>query len=298
ALPRRDRGRRPAGAEARRRLGATPVGGPALPASTPLLGREPHLAALREAFAALGRGRPQAVSVQGCSGMGKTALAQHFLDEAARADAVVVLAGRCYQQESVPYKAVDSLVDTLSRHWRRLPRDRAAELLPRDVEPLARVFPVLDRVGAVSGAPRRADEEIDPPLLRRRAFAALREVLARLGDRARLILAVDDLQWGDSDSARLLLDLLRPPDPPRLMLLACYRSEDLQTSPCLRALREGLKEFEGEVERRELAVGPPLRGKPSPWRGPCCGRGASRPSTSRTSRRGAPSSFTSWPSTP
>src|SRR5262249_53872907 len=49
---------------------------------------------------------------------------------------------------------------------------------------------------------------------------------------------------------------LRPPDPPRLMLLACYRSEDLETSPCLQALREGLKGFEGELERRELAVGP------------------------------------------
>src|SRR5262249_56662864 len=182
ALPRRDRGGRRDGAEARRRLGATTVDGPALPASTPFLGREPHLAALREAFAALGRGRPQAVSVQGCSGMGKTALAQQFLDEAARTDGVVVLAGRCYQQESAPYKAVESLVDALSRHWRRLPRDRAAELLPRDVEPLARVFPVLDRVEAVAGAPRLADEEIDPPVLRPRAFAALREVLARPGD--------------------------------------------------------------------------------------------------------------------
>jgi hypothetical protein len=255
-LLRLDPGRRPDGAEVRRRLGAAPAGGPAPPASTPFLGREPHLAALREAFAALGRGRPQAVSVRGCSGMGKTALAQHFLDEAARTDGALVLAGRCYQQESVPYKAVDSLVDALSRHWRRLPRDRAAELLPRDVEPLARVFPVLDLVGAVAGAPRRAGEEIDPPLLRRRAFAALREVLARLGDRARLVLAVDDLQWGDSDSARLLLDLLRPPDPPRLLLLACYRSEDVETSPCLQALREGWKEFGGELERRELAVGP------------------------------------------
>src|SRR5262245_674303 len=255
-LLRLDPGRRPDGAEVRRRLGAAPVGGPALPASAPLLGREPQLAALREAFAALGRGRPQAASVQGHSGMGKTALARHFLDEAARAGGVVVLAGRCYQQESVPYKAVDSLVDALSRHWRRLPRDRAAELLPRDVEPLARVFPVLGRVEAVAGAPRRAGEEIDPPVLRRRAFAALREVLARLGDRAGLFLAVDDLQWGDSDSARLLLDLLRPPDPPRLMLLACYRSEDVGSSPCLQALREGLKEFGGELERRELAVGP------------------------------------------
>src|SRR5262249_11542904 len=170
-------------------------------------------------------------------------------------DGVVVLAGRCYQQESVPYKAVDSLVDTLSRHWRRLPRDRAAELLPRDVEPLARVFPVLDRVEAVSGAPRRADEEIDPLMLRRRARRPRGGPAAGGGPRPRCPGPRGPRGGGSGAAPRLLPAVLRPPDPPRLMLLACYRSEDVGTSPCLQALREGLKEFEGELARPELAVG-------------------------------------------
>ena len=256
-LLQREPGKRPGAQEVLRRVGSGPAGirpRDAVRRDTGdlFIGRDSPLKALQDAFAATHRGRAVAVHVCGRSGMGKSALVREFLVRLQRSDRAVILVGRCYERESVSFKALDSLVDALCQHLMRLPDARAAELMPRDILALARVFPVLQRVKAVSQAPPRVGESPDPRELRRRAFAALKELLARLADRKSLVLHIDDLQWGDRDSAALLADLLRPPDAPALLLIASYRSE-ASSGAVLGALREAAR---GEVDMRQLDLGP------------------------------------------
>ncbi|HEU5118002.1 MAG TPA: AAA family ATPase, partial [Isosphaeraceae bacterium] len=250
---------RPDGDEVLRRLGKSSAAThqptrPAARSDRPFLGRERQLKMLGEAFEATHRGKTTTAFVHGRSGAGKSALVHEFLKSVTPREDVVVLEGRCFEQESVAYKALDALIDALSRYLRRLNRLEVEAILPRDIAPLARVFPVLNRIDAVADAPQRSVETSDAQELRRRAFAALRELLARVGDRHILILYIDDLQWGDLDSAELISELLHPPDAPVLLLLCCYRSEYADASPCLKRLL-GVEESAPGFRRLEIEVG-------------------------------------------
>lgn len=220
----------------------------------PLIGRSRHLQVLDSAFAGLARGRTQSVFVFGRTGTGKTTLIRSFLQGLTAHEEAVVLSGRCYERESVPYKALDSLFDALARYLKGLPARRIASLLPPDVGHLARVFPVLQGLPAVAAARREALELPDLQELRLRAFAALRELFRRLATDVPLVLAVDDLQWGDADSANLLADVIGAPQAPVLLFLGSFRAEDAQECPFLVEVRRSIATRPSKPEHRELAV--------------------------------------------
>jgi tetratricopeptide (TPR) repeat protein len=209
-----------------------------LASSQTFVGRAAELDVLREAYTAIRHGQPATVYVKGASGIGKTALVRHFVDLLRRSQDAVILEARCYERESVPYKALDNVVDELVRYLRNLPGADAEALIPRDIQALARTFPALERVPAVATAPRRHFEAAPPQEIRHRAFNALKEFLARIADRRPLVVVVDDLHWGDEDSGALMAQLLGPPDPPAMLFVASYRSTEEATSPFLSALRK------------------------------------------------------------
>jgi hypothetical protein len=246
---------RPGGDRVLERLGvAMAAAPPRLPPSrrlrtSPLLiGRKPELAALGRAFETSLKGRTAVVFVYGNSGMGKSYLLRRFIRRLKREEpGTVVLVGRCTEEGSVPYKALDSLMEDLAEWLDRLPPGKAEILLPRDIPCLARLFPVLQRVEAIALAGRAVPPSPDPQELRRRAFGALRELLMRMGTRHPLVLVIEDLQWGDVDSAALLSNLLRDPDPPSMLVVLTYRTGDGEATPAFRSLQRRLGEQGTEV---------------------------------------------------
>ncbi len=220
----------------------------------PFIGREHQLQFIQTAFDRIEGGLSSMVHLRGRSGVGKTTLANRFLVGLKEHGEVLVLGGRCYEQETVPFKALDSIVDSLSRHFRTLSDEALAELLPPDIAALSRIFPVLDRVPAILRAP--ACCIADPFKLRRIAFAVLAKVLVRLGESHHLVIYIDDLQWGDADSAIFLRDLIESSAPPRMLFIASYRSEYRDSCPCLQALAESRTRFGGRVIVEELELTP------------------------------------------
>jgi tetratricopeptide (TPR) repeat protein len=263
-LTRFDPRQRPSGIDVLRAFGGDVSGGASGARSmtqvAPFVGRTEQLETLAAALAEAKRGEPVAVVVEGESGVGKSALVRRFLEGLATEDSgAAVLSGRCYERESVPFKMFDGIVDSLTHLLARLPRDEVRQIVPARPMALLKVFPVLRRVAEVAEAARGPLPALDPHELRGRAFAALRELLVRLSDRHALVLAVDDAQWADADSFAVLPEIVRPPDPPRMLMVMTVRTsssvDSLQgaaASPPAQPLDRALAATQSKVVRLGL----------------------------------------------
>jgi hypothetical protein len=123
------------------------------------------------------------------------------------------------------------------------------------VPDLCRVFPVLQRVPALVEAAAGRAPAADADEVRQRAFSALRELFARLADTRPLVVAIDDLQWGDADSGRFLVSLIAPPDPPRMLLVGAYRSDEAERSALIALVRD-FRRRDGRAQIDTIALEP------------------------------------------
>lgn len=210
ALLHDDPDRRPTGAEIRALLGVS-IRAPA----NVFVGRASELSILNRA---LHQESFAGVEISGVAGAGKTALCEQFLDTA---DALV-LRTRCHPSESVPFKSLDGLMDSLAGAWFEL--EGRESVLPREMPYVLQAFPIF-RIVTEGREPAFAEApDAHPSYRRRMAALGIRRIVERVSAQRRLVLFVDDLHWGDRDSIRIFERILAPPTPP-LLLVVAHRPE-------------------------------------------------------------------------
>jgi tetratricopeptide (TPR) repeat protein len=268
---------RPDGAEIAHRIGASRMNTPIPRGSTvsgrsAFVGRETELAALTASKERC-RAQPLAHLVIGESGIGKSELvARWCLGAMAQDPQLLVLRGRCYERESVPYKAFDGVIDGLTEYLLGLPRATVEKLLPPSSHLLLRAFPVFRRVEAIASARVMAADTGELHEQRRRVFEALRALFSAVAAQRAVVITIDDLHWADGDSIALLRDLLRGPDAPPLLVIATMRDGGAGDALRVDDIRQRLEGVVversvlgrlSEAESRALAerLGPALAGR-------------------------------------
>jgi predicted ATPase/GAF domain-containing protein/anti-anti-sigma regulatory factor len=222
-----------------------------------LHGRDAELSTLAEATTRAGRGGVELVLLAGPSGVGKSSLADALGADVARKGGYFA-AGKCDQiHQSAPFAPFTQACRALVRRALAEPPDALADLAARlghalgpNGRVVADLVPELERIlGRQPPVP-----ELGPTEAQNRFHLAFQRFLCAFCARERpLALFLDDLQWADPASLKLLSALLTDPETSHLVVLGAYRDNEVDDGhPLTRALAE-LRERGGRTTIVSLA---------------------------------------------
>jgi len=186
-------------------------------AGAPLVGRDPMLSKLQQAYLAAANGKRQLVFITGEPGIGKTALCLELVRQL-RSDGqpMSVAWGQCIEGYGVqePYfpllKALHQLCLATGEETMRLFRAKAPTCIVQFSDLLTleqRRAMEADVRGATSG----------------RMLREMLEVLEELGRSKPVVLVLDDLQWVDRATVDVLSEFARRHHPARILIIGTFR---------------------------------------------------------------------------
>jgi signal transduction histidine kinase/tetratricopeptide (TPR) repeat protein len=202
------------------------------------VGRDDELRALEQALAS-DASAPALLLLEGTSGSGKTRLLDELALRAAQRGVSVLRGQGTDRPAQRPLQALDSV---LAHSVRAAETDAAfaGSLRSRLGDQLAALAPVLPEL-ADRLAPGRCESLGPEAHGERRTLAALVALLAALGSPEQpLVILLDDCQWLDELSLRLLLEWQRAhalsPGPRWVRVVAAFRGEEVASESPLRGL--------------------------------------------------------------
>ncbi len=211
---------------------------------TGLVARETEAALLTDAYKRAGAGEGRAVIlVSGDAGVGKTTLVAEVARRAAKEGACVLL-GRCQEDVSASYSP---FAEALHHYVAHAPEHVLRSHVEVHGSDIASMVPALaQRLGAVP-APTGTDPETERYLL----YGAVAGLLTTASTLQPTVLVLDDLQWSDSQSLRLLRHIVTTVESARLLVIGTFRDTELSPSNPLCDLLGDLQR-EPSISRIEL----------------------------------------------
>lgn len=192
------------------------------------VGRDAEIAKLHVAWQAASSGRGQIVLLAAPAGAGKSRLMAQFRQWLPQKQACV---GHCYElTRTLPYQP---WLEILEAHLQQLDDAALQQLPPATQSYLSRLLPALAR--RLPPTAVAASDVIDEP---ERLFTAVVDFLCQtqLDQPKPRLLFLDDLQWADEISLRLLHYVGQRVGRFPWLLVGAYRSEEVTERPSLRLL--------------------------------------------------------------
>jgi predicted ATPase len=219
--------------------------------STPLYGRSRETHALSMAFRRAAAGGAELVVLSGPAGIGKTTLVQQTRAPLGQQLGYFISGKFDQLQRDVPFSAIVAAlhdlvrqVSTESQAQTRAWRDAIVTAVGRNGRVITEVVPALERI--IGPQPPLAPLEPSESQNRfNHVFQCFLQVFCR--DNRPLVIFLDDMQWADPASLRLLTSLLAGAGTHSLLVIAsCRDNEVVATHPFAVAVKE--------LERRSVPV--------------------------------------------
>lgn len=189
-----------------------------------LIGRDEPLSLLEDALLASSRGEGRVVAIGGEAGVGKTRVASELAARAGKLGYDVLWGGCTESELQLPYLP---FVEAIGNWIAEQGAGRVAEQLGPSRRELAQIFPQLSE----GDAPNAAG---DPGQAKLRLLEAAVELLSIPAKERGLLLVVEDIHWADTSTRELLDHLARRTVGIRALIVATYRSDEMDRKHPLR----------------------------------------------------------------
>lgn len=222
---------------------------PPIPTLTPWTGRDREYGLLADAYDRAVKGHGTAVIVLGEPGEGKSRLVDELLRKVAKGDLWLLRGQALRGERAVPYAPWSEAVRSFVRGAPPAVLTRAAGA---HLAEIARLAPeVADRIGAAATLP-----PAQPELAEDRLMEGIIQFFLNLSAQAPVVLFLDDAQWADPYSQRLIRRAVKAVPGHAWLLVVAAREHDPSESP-------GVGELWDDCRREPTCVSVPL-GRLSP----------------------------------